>query len=163
MKDLNHASSDPFPRMPMARPMSGSPDMLTYRGGIACTSSGRNCFGHIAWQSINSVAGMWTYFQKKNLIWKNGGNFGVLYWIGEWGGRGSSYRKDTYQEENKVKEIDRSRSQRSTSGHLVRRGPRETRRQIVIWKRESENQGGLRLVMTDSCSHCGRWCPDGAK
>ena len=72
-------------------------------------------------------------------------------------------RKDTYQEENKVKEIDRSRSQRSTSGHLVRRGPRETRRQIVIWKRESENQGGLRLVMTDSCSRCGRWCPDGAK
>ena len=36
-------------------------------------------------------------------------------------------RKDTYQEENKVKEIDRSRSQRSASGHLVRRGPRETR------------------------------------
>jgi len=29
MNDLNHASSDSFPKMPMTPPMSGSPDMPT--------------------------------------------------------------------------------------------------------------------------------------
>ena len=65
MKDLNHASSDPLLKMPMAPPIRGSPDMATYHGGRSCRALGISSLGHITWQSISSVAGMWILKKKK--------------------------------------------------------------------------------------------------
>ena len=56
--DLNHARSEASPRIPMARPTSGSPDMPTYQKGMPCMNFGMNCFGYITWQSTNSVDGI---------------------------------------------------------------------------------------------------------
>lgn len=62
MNDFNHVNADSSPRMPTTPPRRGSPDMFTYQGGMACKDLGTICLGHIAWQSINSVTGMWVYY-----------------------------------------------------------------------------------------------------